>query len=76
MSNVKPKLSKAVFYFNQEPNCCSCADVEELEMTIDSSCGIDFDDGEFYILKTDGWAIDGEKDIKELIDRVSKAVNK
>ena len=76
MSNVKPVLSKAVFYFSQEPNCCSFTDDEELEITMDSSCGIDSDGGGFYILKTDGWAIDDEKEIKELIDRVSKAVNK
>jgi len=75
MSNDKPELSKAVFYFSQESNCCSLADGEELEITMDSSCGIDFDGGGFYILKTDGWAIDDEKEIKELIDRVSKVVN-
>lgn len=67
----KPKLASAKFEFTQEGNCID-GGYESLEIRMESSLGIDNDEGAFYILKTDGWAIDRLADLQELFDRINK----
>lgn len=72
----KPQLEKCSFEFSQESNCNgSSNDVEILEISCESSLGIDSDGGCFYVLKTECWSIDSIADLQELIDRVSKVIN-
>lgn len=47
-----------------------------LEIRCESSLGIDRDGGCFYVLKTECWSIDSEKDLKKLFDRIQKAIKK
>ena len=70
----KPKLESMTFNFSQESNCVDSGDVEELEIRCESSLGIDYDGGCFYILKTDGWAIDSVEDLQKLFDRIQKSI--
>jgi len=73
---IKPQLEKCSFQFSQESNCNgSSGDIELLDITCESSLGIDNDGECFYILKTEGWSIDSITDLQELIDRVSKVIN-
>ncbi len=71
----KPKLEKCSFTFCQEGNCNGTTDkFEELTIECESSLGIDNDEGCFYVLKTDGWSMDGLSDLEELIKRINKAI--
>jgi hypothetical protein len=72
----KPKLENASFTFTQETNCVDGGDIEELVIRCESSLGIDRDNGCFYVLKTDQWAICSAQDLQELFDRISKVINK
>ena len=72
----KPKLENASFTFTQEPNCVDGGDIEELIIRCESSLGIDRDNGCFYVLKTDQWAISSVEDLQELFDRISKVIKK
>lgn len=70
-------LESASFNFSQEGNCVDRnSDIETLEIRCESSLGIDRDEGCFYVLKTDGWSIDGTNDLQKLFDRISKVINK
>ena len=69
---MKPKLEKATFKFSQEANCVSKDELETLTIECESSLGIDADGGCFYILKTEGWAIDSIQELQDLFDRISK----
>jgi hypothetical protein len=71
-----PMLDSATFQFSQEANCVDGGDMEVLTIRCESSLGIDRDEGCFYILKTDQWAIDSLDDLKELFDRISKVISK
>lgn len=71
----KPVLESASFKFTQEGNCVD-GGFEELIVKCESSLGIDRDEGCFYILKTEQWAIDSEQDLKKLFDRINKCINK
>jgi hypothetical protein len=75
-TEYEPKLESATFKFSQESNCVDGGDVEELEIRCESSLGIDYDGGCFYILKTDGWAIDSVEDLQKLFDRIEKIIKK
>ena len=70
----KPKLESMTFNFSQESNCVDGGNVEELEIRCESSLGIDYDGGCFYVLKTDGWAIDSVEDLQKLFDRIQKSI--
>ena len=70
----KPKLESVTFKFSQESNCVDGGDVEELEIRCESSLGIDRDGGCFYILKTDGWAINSVEELQKLFDRIQKSI--
>ena len=71
---MKPKLEKAIFEFSQEANCVSKDELETLTIECQSSLGIDTDEGCFYILKTEGWAIDSAQELQNLFDRISKTI--
>ena len=73
----KPKLDSCSFKFSQEAHCVSEIDVEYefLEIECQSSLGIDSDDGCLFVLKTEQWAINDEKDLKELFDRILSVIN-
>ena len=66
----KPTLDRMTFEFSQEANCISDED-EYLTIECESSLGIDNDGECFFVLKTEKWSIDDEKDLKELFDRIS-----
>ena len=69
---MKPKLEKAIFEFSQEANCVSKDELETLTIECESSLGIDTDGGCFYILKTEGWAVNSAQELQDLFDRISK----
>jgi hypothetical protein len=70
-------LERATFEFSQDANCVSDTDgAEFLTIECESSLGIDRDEGCFYVLKTEGWSIDSEEDLKVLFDRIQKAIKK
>jgi hypothetical protein len=69
---MKPKLEKAIFEFSQEANCVSNDELETLTIECESSLGIDDDGGCFYILKTQGWAVNSAQELQDLFDRISK----
>jgi hypothetical protein len=71
-------LERATFEFSQDSNCVSEKEYEFLTVEVESSLGIDRDEGEqyFYVLKTEGWSIDSEEDLKKIFDRISKAIKK
>ena len=76
MSNEKPSLVECSFTFDQEANCNGATgDREILTIECESSLGIDFDKGCFYVLKTDGWSIDNVNDLQLLFDRINKVIN-
>jgi hypothetical protein len=70
----QPQLESAKFEFSQEGNCVEGGEFETLEIRMESSLGIDRDGGAFYILKTDGWAIEGVEDLQKLFDRINKVL--
>ena len=71
---MTPQLESATFSFSQEGNCVDPDNVEFLEVRIESSLGIDRDEGFFYVLKTDGWSIDSLQDLQKLFDRIHKSI--
>lgn len=67
-----PKLERANFFFTQEPNCDSDSNgVERLIIDFQSSLGLDYDRGGYFVLSTDGWSVDDEQDLKRLFDRIN-----
>lgn len=72
----QPILESATFLFSQEANCVDGKrdEIEDLEIRMESSLGIDRDGGAFYILKTDQWAVEGVEDLQKLFDRISKVL--
>jgi len=71
-------LERATFEFSQDSNCVSEKEYEFLTVEVESSLGIDRDEGEqyFYVLKTEQWSIDSEEDLKKIFDRIQKAIKK
>jgi hypothetical protein len=76
MNPNKPKLERVVFTFVQESNCVDNQndDWEELEVRCESSLGIDYDNGCFFVLKTEQWSIDSKKEFDEMLSRIGDAV--
>ena len=71
----EPMLESATFTFTQDGNCVD-GEGEQLVIRCESSLGIDGDGGCFYILETEGWAIDSVKELQKLFDRISKVIKK
>jgi hypothetical protein len=70
-------LERATFEFSQDGNCISNSDQYEfLTIECESSLGIDRGEGCFYVLKTEKWSINDEKDLKQLFDRIQKTIKK
>jgi hypothetical protein len=71
-------LERATFEFSQDANCVSDKEYEFLTVEVESSLGIDREEGEnyFYVLKTQQWSIDSEEDLKKIFDRIQKAIKK
>lgn len=74
MGDDKPKLEAATFIFSQEANCMDSGDMEELAIHCKSDLGIDDSGGCFYVLETKSWSIDSTDDLKELFNRIDKAI--
>jgi hypothetical protein len=70
-------LERATFEFSQDGNCISNSDQYEfLTIECESSLGIDRGEGCFYVLKTEKWSINDEKDLKQLFGRIQKTIKK
>jgi hypothetical protein len=71
-------LENAKFEFSQEGNCVSGEGDEFLEISCVSSLGIDREEGKgvFFIIKTEGWAIEGIDDLKKIFERIEKSIKK
>lgn len=70
-------LERASFEFSQDANCVSGSDQYEfLKVDVESSLGIDRDDkgNHFYVLRTEGWSVDGVEDLEKLFKRIKKAI--
>lgn len=74
MEKEKPQLERAMFEFSQSGNCADGDGAEFLEIRCESSLGIDNDEGCFFILKTEQWAVDSAEDLQKLFDRIQKAI--
>jgi hypothetical protein len=75
MADEKPRLNSATFEFTQEGNCVD-GGFEEMIIRCESSLGIDNDVGCFYVIKTDQWAFEDASELQEIIDRISRVINK
>ena len=68
-------LEKATYEFSQDGNCLSPSDAYEF-LTIEavSSLGLDRDGNgnNFFIIRTEGWSIDGPEKLEELFGRIRK----
>lgn len=73
--NNKPMLESASFKFEQTGNCRDTAKFETLTIECKSEVGIDRTDGCFYVIKTEQWSFDSIKELKEIVDRIDKAIN-
>lgn len=70
------KLERAVFEFSQEENGCSTdmGGIETLIVECTSDMGITRSEGAFYVLKTEQWAVNGIEDLRDLFNRIEKAI--
>ena len=69
-------LENCTFNFTQEANCkADTDDDEELEIKYTSDLGLDRTESGFFVLKTEGWSISDERDIKRLLDRIKLLMN-
>ena len=72
----KPQLESASFRFAQVGNCNgSAGDYESLTIDFESSISLDTDEGGYFVLRTEGWSIDGVQDLEELFNRIRKILN-
>jgi len=76
MEESKPILERVTVEFSQEASCVTKEEYETLIIECESSLGIDRDKDCFFILKTEGWAIDGVEDLQKLFDRIQKVIKK
>lgn len=71
----KPNLHSASFEFSQVGNTNgTTSEYENLDISFESSLGLDFDGDGFYVLRTEGWSVDGVEDLQELFDRIKKVM--
>lgn len=70
------KLESASFEFSQEGNCVDQAEYETIEIQCKSDLGIDNTESCFYVIKTEQWSFNSIVEIQNLIDRISKSINK
>lgn len=71
----KPDLNHIIFSFSQEPNCVNGGEIETLEVRVESSLGVDYDEGGFFVIKTEQWAFDNITEFSEMLQRVQDALD-
>lgn len=71
----QPTLERATFTFTQDGNCIDGGD-EQLVIRCESDLGIDRGGGCFYVLETEGWAIESVDELQKLFDRINKVIKK
>jgi hypothetical protein len=71
------KLDKVTFEFIQEEHCMSneMGGFETLTIECMSDLGISNDEGAFFVLKTEQWAIDSPEELVALIEKVKQAID-
>jgi len=70
-------LEEAIFKFSQDANCLDNQnEFEFLEITAQSSLGIDRDNECFFTLTTEKWSVDNAEDFKKIFDRIEKIILK
>jgi hypothetical protein len=70
-------LESCKFEFTQDANCISnCSKIEKIKISHQSDLGLDRTKSGFFVLKTKGWSISSEDDIKLLLDRIKMAMKK
>lgn len=70
-----PKLERMTFEFTQDGNCISNKDAfESIIIEAESSLGIDFDKGAFFVLKTRKWSME-PNDMIKLLNRVQSSID-
>lgn len=68
-------LEECTFKFSQDSNCLDGTDnYEFLEITAQSSLGIDRDNECFFTLKTKKWSVDSAEDLKNIFKRIEKII--
>lgn len=66
-------LEEAIFKFSQDGNCSDGSDSTEfLEITAQSSLGIDRDNECFFTLRTKKWSVDSVEEFKTIFERIEK----
>ena len=67
-------LESASFEFTQESNCVTgnSDGCEVLNIEYVADLGIDRSNGGFFVLKTEGWAIESVDDIRVLLERIER----
>ena len=70
----KPQISSCSFTFTQPPNTVTGENDYE-EITVDVLFQTDEHDGPFFVLKSNGWSIDGKEDISYLINKIMKSID-
>ena len=71
----QPTFERATFTFTQDGNCIDGGD-EQLVIRCESDLGIDRGGGCFYVLETEGWAIESVDELQKLFDRINKVIKK
>jgi hypothetical protein len=70
-------LEEAIFKFSQDANCLDNQnEFEFLEITAQSSLGIDRDNECFFTLTTEKWSVENAEDFKNIFDRIEKIILK
>jgi len=70
-------LENACFEFSQDANCLSDKeDMESITIVCEDSLGVDRGEGCFFILKTEGWSVNGVEDLEKLFNRIRKSILK
>ena len=76
-NSTPPELYGASFKFSQEGNTLGTTEeVEGLELRLEFQLGEKYQDGAFYVIKTDGWSFDNLDEIQALINRAEKVLKK
>lgn len=77
MKEYSTDISKIKFEFTQEGNTLgTTSDFEDLVVEVESQLG-DIKEEAFYVLKTStGWSFDSVDEIKELLEKVIKVVDR
>ena len=69
-------LNKVTFEFTQDEHCMSndMDGVESLTIECMSDIGISNDSSDFFVLKTEQWAINDIDELKLLFDKIEQAI--